>query len=129
MKIAIKSPIASSTFTIGLCLALVCGLPAGADDATASGRVMKSDADIALHDWELRRLVDPTPHELQQELAGKVYIYDGLTDKEVDQGLDKNFPRIQSMMFVGTVKTEEQGSPLTNSETGSPVQESGGCGN
>lgn len=70
----------------------------------------------------------PIPQELQDEHSGKVYIYDGLTDREVDQALDNHFQRIESMMFVGTVKTDEQGQPLIDTESGKPMQESGGCG-
>jgi hypothetical protein len=87
------------------------------------------DPDVALHDWQLRRLMHPSSHELQEEQSAKVYIYDGLTDREVDQALDNNFQRIESMMFVGTVKTDKQGQQLINTETGQPIQESGGCGN
>ena len=93
-----------------------------------STNVWASDADIALHDWQVRRLMRPIPQELRDEHSGKVYIYDGLTDREVDQGLDNHFQRIESMMFVGTVKTDEQGQPLIDTQSGKPMQESGGCG-
>ncbi|MGA7178137.1 MAG: hypothetical protein WBX11_00925 [Thiobacillaceae bacterium] len=95
----------------------------------APQNIVQINADVDLHDWEVRRLMHPTPLELQDEQSGKVYIYDGLTDREVDQALDKNFDRIESMMFVGTVKTDKQGDPVINSATGQPMQESGGCDN
>lgn len=57
--------------------------------------------DQALHDWQLRRLMDPLPHELKKERAGGVYICDGLTEREVDRALDAHFDRIQHMMFMG----------------------------
>jgi hypothetical protein len=47
----------------------------------------------------------------------------------VDQALDNNFDRIESMMFVGTVKTDKQGDPVIDSATGQLMQESGGCDN
>jgi len=31
------------------------------------------------------------------------------------------------MMFVGTVKTDTNGQPLTDAATGQVIQESGGC--
>lgn len=87
------------------------------------------DADTSLHDWEVRRLMHPSPQELRDEKSGKVYIYDGLTDREVDEALDSHFDRIQSMMFVGTIRTDAQGQQSVDSGTGEPMQESGGCGN
>lgn len=87
------------------------------------------DADTALHNWQVRRLMQPTQRELRDEAAGKIYIYDGLTDREVEQALDGHFERIGSMMFMGTVKTDEAGKVLMDAQTGKPLQESGGCGN
>ncbi|MGA7181419.1 MAG: hypothetical protein WBX11_17790 [Thiobacillaceae bacterium] len=95
----------------------------------APKNIVQANADADLHAWEVRRLTHPTPLELRDEQSGKVYIYDDLTDREVDQALDNNFQRIESMMFVGTVKTDEQGDPVINSATGQPMQESGGCDN
>jgi len=93
------------------------------------GHGMDLDTDKALHDWQVRRLMDPSPQELEKERMGNVYIYDGLTEREVDTALDTQFPRIQNMMFVGTVKTDTHGEPLQDAESGEPVRESGGCGN
>jgi hypothetical protein len=89
--------------------------------------------DQALHDWQIRRLMQPMPSELQSERSGSVYIYDGLTEREVDAALDAkldaNFERIQYMMFMGTIKTDAIGQPLQDETSGQPVQESGGCSN
>jgi hypothetical protein len=93
------------------------------------GRGMDLDPDKALHDWQVQRLMKPSPRDLGKERKGSVYIYDGLTEREVDTALDTQFPRIQNMMFVGTVKTDTHGEPLHDSESGEPVQESGDCGN
>jgi hypothetical protein len=87
------------------------------------------DPDRALHDWQVQRLMKPSLQDLEKERKGGVYIYDSLTEREVDTALDTQFPRIQNMMFVGTVKTDPQGEPLHDSESGEPVQESGDCGN
>jgi hypothetical protein len=86
------------------------------------------DADKALHDWQVRRLTQPLPQELAKERSGSVYVYDGLTDREVDAALTGYFERIQYMMFVGTKKTDEQGKLKLDSATGQVMQESGGCG-
>jgi hypothetical protein len=90
---------------------------------------MELDPDKALHDWKVRRLMEPTPQELEKERKGTVYIYDGLTEREVDAALNTQFPRIQSMMFIGTVKTDQSGEPLQDTNSGQPIQESGNCGN
>ncbi|MGA7950173.1 MAG: hypothetical protein WCA45_08470 [Thiobacillaceae bacterium] len=87
------------------------------------------EADKNLHDWQVRRLMQPTTQERRGEQSGKVYIYDGLTDKEVDRALDQHFDRMEAMMFVGTVKTDSQEQPLKDDETGQVMQESGGCSN
>jgi hypothetical protein len=90
-------------------------------------RAADQDADKALHDWQVRRLTQPLPQEVAKERSGSVYIYDGLTDREVDAALTGQFGRIQYMMFVGTKKTDEQGKLKLDSATGQAMQESGGC--
>jgi hypothetical protein len=85
------------------------------------------DPDEAVHDWQVRRLIEPTPQELEKERKGSVYIYDGLTDREVNAALNTQFPRIENMMFVGTKKTDKSGKPLRDPDSGQPVQESHGC--
>jgi hypothetical protein len=94
-----------------------------------SGLGLAQDPDKALHDWQVQRLMEPSPRDLEKEHRGYVYIYDGLTEREVDTALNTQFPRIQNMMFVGTVKTDTRGEPLQDAESGQPIQESGGCGN
>lgn len=85
------------------------------------------DPDRALRDWQVRRLMQPSPYELKKERSGSVYIYDGLTEREVETALDTNFDRIQHMMFMGTVRTDASGQPLRDTATGQLIQESGGC--
>ena len=92
------------------------------------GHGMDLDPDKALHDWQVQRLMEPLPRDLEKERKGRVYIYDGLTEREVDTALDTQFPRIQNMMFVGTVKTDTSGKALQDPVSGQSIQESGGCG-
>jgi len=87
---------------------------------------LAQDPDQALHEWQLRRLMEPSAREVEKEHSGTVYVYDGLTEQEVEGGLNKHFDRIQFMMFVGTVKTDTSGQPLTDAATGQVIQESGG---
>jgi len=89
---------------------------------------MELDPDKALHDWQVRRLMQPSPQELETERMGNVYIYDRLTEREVDTALNTHFDRIQHMMFVGTVKTDTSGKALQDPVSGQSIQESGGCG-
>ncbi len=102
---------------IGFVLAasmLMCAVPAGAAN---------DPAQTNLEQWLLRRLNEPTERERAHEREGNVYIYDGLTDRQVDQALNLHFDRIEYMMFVGTRKTEPTTAALSNAETESP-----GCG-
>jgi hypothetical protein len=81
----------------------------------------------ALADWapepayqqmEIRRLFEPTDGELRNEAAGRVYIYEGVTDRAVEQALEEEFERVDSMMFINTIRTDAQGQPLRDPETG-----------
>ena len=54
-------------------------------------------------DWQTQRLFHPKQHHLVQEQRGQVFIYDRLHDATVDQAMDQQFQRIDSMMFIRTV--------------------------
>jgi hypothetical protein len=82
--------------------------------------------DANLEQWLLRRLNDPTEHERAHERQGNVYIYDGLTDREVERALDEHFDRIEYMMFMGTRQTEPTGEVRTDAQ-GRVETESPGC--
>ncbi|OGU21878.1 MAG: hypothetical protein A2580_06245 [Hydrogenophilales bacterium RIFOXYD1_FULL_62_11] len=94
-------------------IALAGSLPASAADTSA-------DANLA--QWQLRRLNAPSVLERLHEREGNVYIYDGLTDREVNQALNTHFDRIEYMMFVGTRKT---GSTDSTDSANSSVQKNG----
>ncbi len=78
-------------------------------------------------DWQQRRLMNPTPDELNREQMGHIMIYDGLTDRQIAAAMDRHFNRIQSMMFTGIVVTDTAGAPLTDPDTGVVVTENDGC--
>jgi hypothetical protein len=88
-------------------VALLGGVPTSAVLAEAPGAAVPVYAD----NWQLRRLMQPTEGELLREARGEVVIYDGLTDKQVESALSLHTQRIRSMMFVGTVMTDDEGAP------------------
>jgi hypothetical protein len=97
--------------------ALMCAVPVSAAEDSAQTN---------LEQWLLRRLNQPTEHERKHEREGNVYIYDGLTDREVEQALSRNFGRIEYMMFVGTRKTVPNDTSNANAQNNAET-ESPGC--
>jgi hypothetical protein len=77
--------------------------------------------------WQKRRLFQPTPAELERERRGQVMIYEGITDTDVQSAMDERFGRVEAMMFVGTILTDEQGDPQLDVETKEPLVEDDGC--
>lgn len=59
--------------------------------------------------WERRQLNQPSPKLLLMEKRGRVTIYDGLTEDDVDQAMDEQFERINSMMFVRVRSDDDHG--------------------
>jgi hypothetical protein len=78
-------------------------------------------------DIELRRLFEPTASELAAEAQGRIYIYEGLRDIDVQRAMDEQFDRVQYMMFIRTLKTDDRGEVELHPATGAPVTESDGC--
>jgi len=103
-------------------LPLLGGVPASAVLAETPGAVVPVYAD----NWQLRRLMQPTDSELLREALGEVVIYDGLTDKQVEEAMSLHPQRIRSMMFVGTLITDDDGAPQMDSQ-GMFIQMDEGC--
>ena len=91
-----------------LILAPVAGESASADPA----------AEPAYQQLEMRRLFEPTESELRNEARGGVYIYEGLTDRAVNRAMEEEFERVENMMFINTIRTDAQGTPLRDPDTG-----------
>jgi hypothetical protein len=51
-------------------------------------------------DWQIKRLMAPTPSQLASESKGHVFIYDSLEIGQVDAAMDHGFDRIENMMFI-----------------------------
>lgn len=82
-------------------------------------------ADVS--DYELRRLMDPTEAELARERNGRIYIYEGLRDIDIEQAMSDEFDRVEHMMFIRTRKTDGKGEVVRDAETGEAVIEDDGC--
>ena len=81
----------------------------------------------AAGDWQEKLLFTPPDSQLKLEQRGRIMIYDGLTDKAIAKALDSQFDRIESMMFVRTIITNDEGNAVRDSETGQVVVEDDGC--
>lgn len=81
----------------------------------------EASAQANLEQWLLRRLNDPTERERAHERQGNVYIYDGLTDRDVDQAMRDHFDRIEYMMFLGTRRTAPDGQRRTTPSRSRPA--------
>jgi hypothetical protein len=77
--------------------------------------------------YQLALLYNPTAAQLQMEQQGRVNIYVGMTDKQVDSVMDRQFDRIDSMMFVSVIRTDEAGNTLKDENTGEVLVEEDGC--
>lgn len=77
--------------------------------------------------WQMSLLFNPGDHQYEMEHRGRVFIYDGLRDTVVEQALDEQYDRMDSMMFVNTVVTDDDGVPMTDPETGELLVENDGC--
>ena len=70
-------------------------------------------------EYQVKRLFSPTPRMLEEEQAGRVFIYDSLMAPQVNAAMDSNFDRIENMMFTrirrmpptgaGPMEVEEDG--------------------
>ena len=69
--------------------------------------------------WQMRMLFNPPESQLKVEKRGRIMIYDGLKEVRIERAMDTQFERIESMMFVRTI--------ITDNETGEDTVEDDGC--
>lgn len=98
------------------------GILLGLIAATASP-LMAAD----VREIELRRLFEPTPSEVKAENQGRIFIYEGLRESDVERAMEQEFDRIEHMMFIRVQKTDEQGEVKKDPETGEVQYYDDGC--
>jgi hypothetical protein len=69
-------------------------------------------------DWQQRRLFEPLPAELVEEARGRIVIYDGMQDVDVERALDEEFDRVETMMFIRIKATDPQGEVVAYEDDG-----------
>ena len=84
-------------------------------------------ASASSSNWQIRRLMEPTPAELAREKAGEVVIYDSLTDQEVEAAMTAHPERILNMMFLGTIVTDDAGEAFFDPLGSGFIREDDGC--
>ncbi|MGD8616339.1 MAG: hypothetical protein PVI91_11820 [Gammaproteobacteria bacterium] len=111
---------ASCTAWLGA-LMLVTGLSGCAGQRTALAERPSAQQ------WQMQRLFNPTPADLETEARGRVMIYDGLTDRVVSRAMREQFDRVDAMMFTRTIVTDATGEPRTDTDSGEFLREDDGC--
>ena len=96
------------TVVLGVQFLMVCATAAMAND----------DADYL---WQKQMLFQPSDQQLQMEGRSQVFVYHGIKSTDIDLAMDTHYDRIENMMFVNTVWTNEKGEPLVDPYTGNPL--------
>lgn len=76
--------------------------------------------------WQRKMLFEPSEEVRRMEERGRVMIYSGLRETDVDAAMEGQFDRIERMMFIRTIKTDKLGTPLMD-ELGNQVVNDEDC--
>jgi hypothetical protein len=68
-----------------------------------------TQASYAGDTYQYKVLFNPSETNLASEKRGRVMIYDGMTEEEVDFAMEHQFDRIENMMFINTKRRTETG--------------------
>lgn len=80
----------------------------------------------SVNKWQVTRLFKPKQTQRKLEQKGYITIYDNLPDVTVEKALDRNFSRIENMMFTRVIVTDKHGQPALD-ESGNIIIEDDGC--
>lgn len=90
--------------------------------------VLTTITTVQADSWQEKMLFNPAPAMLEMEASRhRVMIYEGLKDVQVSMAMEQQFDRIEHMMFIGTVVTDQRGESVIDPETGSALLENDGC--
>lgn len=92
-----------------------------------NGAVKADETGPTLEEWQLDLIYYPSDAMLEREAKGFVFIYDGLSEAEVEKILDDRYDRIEYMMFTRVKKIDTSGDPLIDPETGDEILVDDGC--
>ena len=59
--------------------------------------------------YQYKVLFTPSENILRAEALGRIMIYDGLTNEEVERAMTEQYDRIENMMFVRTRQPDPEG--------------------
>lgn len=65
---------------------------------------------------DLNALFNPDKSLLNAEARGRVTIYDGLKNQDIEQAMDEQFDRIGHMMFIGTRHVQADGEEIIDDD-------------
>ena len=73
------------------------------------GLILPGTGSAADGDWQTAMLQNPSAAQLAIERRGRVFIYDGLRETDVDRVMDTQFERLENMMFIRTQRASGAG--------------------
>ncbi|MGD8309695.1 MAG: hypothetical protein PVG98_09645, partial [Chromatiales bacterium] len=63
----------------------------------------------AVQEWQRERIFSPSASVIRQESGGQVFIFEGMLESDIDKAMETEFDRIDNMMFIRTIPTDDNG--------------------